>query len=198
MDPVRFLSNASSGALGLALAATLKSDGANVILVLGPTHLSLPSSFKTIRVVTALEMRTQVQKYLPKSDVFISSAAVGDWRFEKTSHEKLKKGALKKMQVTLVRNPDILAEAGSWKKKHNPSLVLVGFGLETSNGIKAGQKKLQEKNLDLIVVNSPKTFSSNHIQSTWIEHPRTIKKESVMTKRQFSKKMSRWIETHGH
>lgn len=197
MDPVRFLSNASSGAVGIEIANAAQKSGAKVILILGPTHLSPLPTVKTIRVVTAVEMNSQVKKYLNTSDIFIASAAVGDWRFKNPASQKIKKGQKDQMHVALVRNPDILGQAGVFKKRHK-NLILVGFALETRDQIHEARKKLVRKNLDLIVANDPRTFASEKIKSTWIDRYGDIKKQALLNKSVFAKKMLGWISRYEH
>ncbi len=163
-------------------------------LVLGPTGLTAPSSIDVLPVQTAQEMSRAVQKRLPRTDVFIAAAAVGDWRFEKISRHKIKKGRSKKMKVSLVRNPDILAEAGRWKARKKNELVLIGFALETKNVEQAALQKLKEKNLDLIVANTPATFSSSIIRPTFIDKSWRAQRFAPMAKAKFSKVLAGWIK----
>ncbi len=197
MDPVRFLSNASSGRVGIEIAKAARKMGAEVVLVLGPTHLSPPSSVKTIRVTTAVEMNSHVQKYLKTSNVFIATAAVGDWRFKNPASQKIKKGRQTQMHVSLIRNPDILAQAGVFKKRRK-DLILVGFALETKDQVDEARKKLARKNLDLIVANDPRSFSSEKIKSTWIDCHGEIKKQELLPKTAFAKKLLAWISRYEH
>lgn len=194
MDPVRYLSNASSGSVGIELAKTLQKKGHAVTLILGPTPLPAPARVKTIPIETALEMQAAVRKKLPATDVFIAAAAVGDWRFRTVSKTKLKKGHARSMTVSLVRNPDILAEAG--QKKYRHKYTLIGFALETSNSISAAKKKIKEKKLDLIVANDPSSFSSMHIKPTLIDASGRITRYPRLSKTRFSTIIASWIEAH--
>jgi phosphopantothenoylcysteine decarboxylase/phosphopantothenate--cysteine ligase len=149
MDPVRFITNRSSGKMGYALAKIARRRGAEVILISGPTSLSLPRrDIETILVRTAEEMRKAVFAHLEGSSVVIKTAAVSDYRPKVISEKKIKKGD-SEYTLALERTKDILEELG--KKKENR--ILVGFAAETEDLIAHAQKKLQEKNLDLIVVN---------------------------------------------
>lgn len=195
MDPVRFLSNASSGSVGFEIANACRKKGAKVILILGPTHRVPPASVKTVHVTTALEMDSQVKKYLKISNAFVASAAVGDWRFQRVAKDKLKKGRQAHLRVTLVRNPDILAQAGLVRKRR-ADLVLVGFALETKNILMEAKKKLIQKNLDLIVANGPNSFSSNKIKSTWIDRQGDIVPQPLLTKKEFARRLVKWIYEH--
>jgi phosphopantothenoylcysteine decarboxylase/phosphopantothenate--cysteine ligase len=149
IDPVRFITNRSSGKMGYALAKMAKRRGAEVILVAGPVSLPLPGrDIKWIPVRTAEEMRKDVLTHLEGSTVVIKAAAVSDYRPKMISQKKMKKGDSERTLV-LERTEDILGEIG--KKKENR--VLVGFAAETEDLISNARKKLEEKNLDFIVVN---------------------------------------------
>jgi len=147
-DPVRFITNYSSGKMGYALAITARKRGANVTLISGPASLPVPKGMNFISVSTAVDMRNAVMKHLKSATVVIKSAAVADYRPAIRSESKMKKrqGPL---TVTLERNPDIIEEIG--KKKGNR--ILVGFAVETENLIKNARGKLVRKNMDIIVAN---------------------------------------------
>ncbi|RMF84039.1 MAG: bifunctional phosphopantothenoylcysteine decarboxylase/phosphopantothenate--cysteine ligase CoaBC [Nitrospinota bacterium] len=148
LDAVRFLSNPSSGKMGYAIAQAAQRRGARVVLISGPTHLSPPPAVECIRVTTAREMYDAVMAHLAESDVVIKAAAVSDFRPQTTAPHKLKK---EEMTPTLLleRNPDILAEVG--QRKGNK--ILVGFAAETEAFMANAWKKMERKNLDLVVVN---------------------------------------------
>jgi phosphopantothenoylcysteine decarboxylase/phosphopantothenate--cysteine ligase len=147
-DPVRYISNRSSGRMGYALAQAALRRGAEVTLISGPTPLIPPAGVRVIRVRTALEMLREVSRNFQRTDIFVSCAAVADYRPKKREKKKIKKG--KSVTLVLDENPDILKEISRKKGKK----ILVGFALETENLIKNAQAKLKEKNLDLIVANS--------------------------------------------
>lgn len=151
IDPVRFIGNRSSGKMGIALAEQAALLGANVTLVLGPTHLS-PSSekIKLLRVETALEMAGVMEEFFSESDVTILSAAVADYAPQETATQKIK-SKTSELSIQLKKTIDIAALLGS-KKKENQ--ILVGFALETEKEIEHALGKLEKKNLDLIVLNS--------------------------------------------
>jgi len=153
LDPVRFISNASSGKMGYALAEVAQERGAEVILVSGPTSITPPEEVKTIFVESALEMEKEVVSHFPGADVIIASAAVSDYRPEKREKEKIKSG-LNRKTMNLVRNPDILSEMSKQKGRK----FLVGFALETRDLEKNAWEKLKEKNLDMVVANSPQAL----------------------------------------
>jgi phosphopantothenoylcysteine decarboxylase/phosphopantothenate--cysteine ligase len=149
MDPVRFITNRSSGKMGHALAKVARRRGAKVILISGPTSLSLVRrDIQYVPVQTAEEMRKAVFAHLEGSSVVIKAAAVSDYRPKVISAKKIKKGD-PEYTLALEKTKDILEELG--KKKENR--ILVGFAAETEDLVAQAQKKLQEKNLDLIVVN---------------------------------------------
>jgi len=148
LDPVRFLSNRSSGKMGYALAEAACYRGAEVTLISGPSNLKPPFGCKIIKVETALEMRKAVMNCFSEADVVIKAAAVSDYRPVKKEEKKIKKGAAS-LELLLVKNPDILEELGRMKT----SQILVGFAAETEKVREYAAEKLKEKNLDLIVAN---------------------------------------------
>ncbi|MBW6463274.1 MAG: bifunctional phosphopantothenoylcysteine decarboxylase/phosphopantothenate--cysteine ligase CoaBC [Bacillota bacterium] len=147
-DPVRYLSNPSTGLMGYALARALSERGAEVTLVSGPTHLNVPAGVKLISITTADEMYKSVTELYPETDLVVKTAAVSDFRPLKSSGEKIKKNEAA-LTLELAPNPDILLELGQKKKNQ----VLVGFAAETGNAVEKARGKLSDKNLDLIVVN---------------------------------------------
>ncbi len=149
IDPVRFISNRSSGKMGYALAKAAVSRGARVILVSTPTSLEVPAGVELVRVESALEMKEAVMKYYPQCQVVIKAAAVADYRCETVSVQKIKKSE-DSLTLKLIRNPDILAELGKIKKDN---VTLVGFAAETENLEYNARHKMTAKNTDLIVAN---------------------------------------------
>jgi phosphopantothenoylcysteine decarboxylase/phosphopantothenate--cysteine ligase len=149
IDPVRFISNRSSGRSGLQLAQEAVKRGiAEIIFITGPTCFS-PKGVTIIPVETALEMRSQLQRFSDDADVIIMSAAVSDYRVVKYSFKKIKKDQ-DTLMLQLVKNPDLLFELGQRKKPHQ---VLVGYAAETHNIFQHAEKKFEKKNLDLLVLN---------------------------------------------
>ncbi|MCX7919837.1 MAG: bifunctional phosphopantothenoylcysteine decarboxylase/phosphopantothenate--cysteine ligase CoaBC [bacterium] len=148
IDPVRFISNPSSGKMGFALARVAKSRGATVILISGPTQLRVPFGVTYIQVKTAQEMLNAVNQYYPQSQIVVMAAAVADFRPKKMSKRKVKK-EIAELSIPLERTPDILAELG--KRKGNK--ILIGFAAESDDIISNAQEKLKKKNLDFIVAN---------------------------------------------
>ncbi len=148
LDPVRFLTNRSSGKMGYALARAAWRRGAEVTLVSGPTALPDPYGVEVIRVRTALDMLSALWERFPQADALLMAAAVGDYRAESLAEQKMKRGP-QAVRVNLVQNPDILREVGKLKTHQ----VMVGFAAETGEFITEARRKLREKNLDLIVAN---------------------------------------------
>ncbi len=148
IDPVRHISNRSSGKTGFALAEAAQRRGARVILVTGPTHLEAPLGVTCIRIQTALEMRQAVLDHYGEADVVIKTAAVADFRPKFVAQDKVKKDAAE-LSIPLERNPDILAELG----QHKGQRVLVGFAAETQDLMANAAQKVRTKHLDFIVAN---------------------------------------------
>lgn len=148
IDPVRFISNRSSGRMGYALAEAAKSRGARVILISGPVELKPPAGIDTVQVRTAGEMRDAVMAHLKESTVIIKSAAVADYHVASVPQHKIKKTAAR-MSLELDPTPDILAEIGRDKGDR----LLVGFAAETDHLIEEGRRKLTTKNCDMVVAN---------------------------------------------
>jgi phosphopantothenoylcysteine decarboxylase/phosphopantothenate--cysteine ligase len=148
LDPVRFLSNRSSGKMGYALAEAAAARGAHVILVSGPTALTAPAGVDIIHVETAEEMYQTVLAKIEPARVIIKAAAVSDYRPKQKAERKIKKEQAVS-EIALEPTPDILAEIGKRKGKR----ILVGFAAETEDLVANARKKLQRKNLDLVVAN---------------------------------------------
>jgi phosphopantothenoylcysteine decarboxylase/phosphopantothenate--cysteine ligase len=146
IDPVRFLSNRSSGKMGHAIAEAVRSRGGEVVFISGPTNLDFPG---TIPVRSTREMRDAVLEHLPGVDVVIKAAAPLDFRPQNIAPQKIKKNE-QSLDITFERTPDILSEIGKCKN----GKLLVGFAAETENHVASAREKLTAKNLDLIVVNS--------------------------------------------
>lgn len=152
LDPVRFLSNASTGKMGHALAATAQQRGARVTLISGPTHLPPPPGVELVRITTAAEMATAVLDHAQEYSLIAKCAAVSDFRPATPEKHKVKKTAAP-TTLTLLANQDILHELGK-RKRHAPSFpFLLGFAAESGNHRAEGLRKLRAKNLDLLVVN---------------------------------------------
>ena len=152
IDPVRFISNFSSGKMGFALAEECASRGAQVTLVAGPVTLKTHNSLiERIDVTTAVEMHDAVMQALPQSDAIILCAAVADYRVENVADSKIKREKTENPVIQLTPNPDIARAVGQAKRQDQ---VSVGFALETDNETVNAQGKLERKNLNFIVMNS--------------------------------------------
>ncbi|MFA5859338.1 MAG: bifunctional phosphopantothenoylcysteine decarboxylase/phosphopantothenate--cysteine ligase CoaBC [Elusimicrobiota bacterium] len=173
IDPVRYITNASTGKMGTALAVAMKYAGANVVFVKGATVESTPPVDKVVTVDSAEQMYDACNKYFTEADVFISVAAVSDYRADKVVRSKIKSGK-DGLQLMLVPNRDILFELAANKADK----VVVGFSLETEDLVNNSVQKLKKKNLDLIVANTAEVIGSNDTSVVIITS--TGKKERVV------------------
>ncbi|MCR4818759.1 MAG: bifunctional phosphopantothenoylcysteine decarboxylase/phosphopantothenate--cysteine ligase CoaBC [Fretibacterium sp.] len=151
LDPVRFISNPSTGRMGLAMAREAWRRGAEVRVVLGPIEAPCPlHGFEVLPVVSALEMRDAVTASLPWAHVIVKAAAVGDYRAKQRAERKVKREGREELSIELTQNPDIAAEVGSSKR---PDQILIGFAAETDDLLRNARAKLESKGLDAILVN---------------------------------------------
>ncbi|WP_372627041.1 bifunctional phosphopantothenoylcysteine decarboxylase/phosphopantothenate--cysteine ligase CoaBC [Arsukibacterium sp.] len=150
LDPVRYLSNHSSGKMGFALAAAAAAMGADVTLISGPVQLTAPVGVKRIDVISAEQMHEAALKAAVQSDIFIGCAAVADYRAAEVATSKLKKGSSEQLQLTLIKNPDIIAAVAGLTKQRP---FTVGFAAETDDVLGYARKKLTSKKLDMICAN---------------------------------------------
>lgn len=150
IDPVRYITNHSTGKMGIAIVNALLNAGAEVFLVNGPIQLPVPAGAKAVSVITAEEMMTQCTRLFPEMDAAILTAAVADYRPSRVAQNKIKKGD-GTWSLELEKTGDILHTLGGMKKKEQ---TLVGFALETDNEVANAMSKLERKNLDMIVLNS--------------------------------------------
>lgn len=150
MDPVRFISNHSSGKQGYAIAKAAKAMGANVILVSGPVQLEKIEGIQTIDVTSALDMFEAIKQSADKADYIIMAAAVSDYRPENIAEHKIKKSD-DTIEMTFVKNPDILAYLGQCKTKKQ---IICGFAMETQDLDKNAKEKLEKKNCDMLIANN--------------------------------------------
>jgi phosphopantothenoylcysteine decarboxylase/phosphopantothenate--cysteine ligase len=151
LDPVRMITNRSSGRMGFALAEAAHARGAEVTLVSGAVSVDPPHGITRVPVATALEMRDAMRAAAVKADVILMAAAVADYRPAEAARDKIKRNG-DGMTLALEPNPDILAGLGAARR---PGQVLVGFALETRDGVTHARRKLREKKVDVIVLNSP-------------------------------------------
>lgn len=149
IDPVRYLTNHSSGKMGYALAAAALAQGARVTLISGPVQLDTPAGAEVVSVMTADDMLSAAQTACQDADIFIAAAAVADFRAASVATSKLKKGDAESMTLELARNPDIVATIKASQK----ALFTVGFAAETDHLVKHAGDKMERKQLDMVVAN---------------------------------------------
>lgn len=150
IDPVRYLTNDSSGKMGYAIAEAAQQRGAEVTLVSGPVHIPAPAGVTVVPVTSTMSLYECMMERCSQQDIIIQAAAPADYRVEHIADQKIKKNAGEAFVLTLVENPDIAKAVGQRKQ---PGQVLVGFAAETQNVMSNAQSKLEKKNLDLIVAN---------------------------------------------
>jgi len=195
LDPVRFLSNRSSGKMGYELAAEALWRGGEVVLISGPTALVPPVKAVVINVQTAAEMAREVYRNLPGADVLVMAAAVSDFKFESMAPQKIKKSKVP-TKVGIIRTEDILA--GVRQKKRKKGLVVVGFAAETEHVKRNALAKLLEKKLDLMVANDVASgeigFESDFNQVILIDRRGVVAETDRLTKREISRLIMDKIE----
>jgi phosphopantothenoylcysteine decarboxylase/phosphopantothenate--cysteine ligase len=195
LDPIRFLSNRSSGKMGYELAAEALRRGGEVVLISGPTALVPPVKAAVITVETAAEMAREVYKNLPGSDVLVMAAAVSDFKFESAALQKIKKNKAP-AKVGIIRTEDILADVR--QKKRKKGLIVVGFAAETEDVKRGALAKLREKKLDLIVANDVSSgetgFESDFNQVILIDKRGVVAETERLTKREISRLIMDKIE----
>ncbi|EOD01311.1 bifunctional phosphopantothenoylcysteine decarboxylase/phosphopantothenate--cysteine ligase CoaBC [Caldisalinibacter kiritimatiensis] len=186
IDPVRYLTNHSSGKMGYAIAEEAEKMGAEVILISGPTHLKAPDGVEVVRINTTQQMFNEIEKRFNGCDVLIKAAAPLDYKPEEVYNNKIKKGN-GKLELSFTRNPDILKYFGNNKKDQ----IVVGFAAETDNVLENGRKKMKNKNLDFIVVNDVSNkdagFKKETNVATIIDKEGTEKSYPKMSKRELAK-----------
>ena len=194
IDPIRFISNESSGKQGYAIADRLSQLGAKTTLVSGPTHLDPPANCNLIKVRSANDMLNACENSLP-SDIAVCAAAVGDFKVEKFNNEKIKKSG-NTLNLELNENVDILKSIGTRNSKR-PKLV-IGFAAETNNLIENATKKLNSKGSDWIIANdvsNGKVIGKNHNEICVVSN-RGVENWPEMTKSDVAKKLSQRIVDH--
>lgn len=193
LDPVRFISNRSTGKMGFALAQAAAEAGHTVTLVAGPVTLPTPAGVRRIDVCTALEMLDAVTQALPACEAFISCAAVADWRPETCSSTKLKKSEMSGT-LRLVRNPDILRTVRPLKGTRK----FVGFAAETGEPTAEAARKLREKGLDLIVANDVTApgagFATETNRVTLLTPDGSREALPLMDKLEVARRIIAWLE----
>jgi phosphopantothenoylcysteine decarboxylase / phosphopantothenate---cysteine ligase len=187
IDPVRFISNRSSGKMGSALARAAFEAGAEVTLVAGPTDITPEPGIDVVKVESTEEMYRAVKTHFAKSDILIMAAAPADFKAEKSAEHKIKKGGT--LLLKLTPTIDIL---NSLKKTRKKNQKVVGFALETENGIKNARAKLKEKGLDLIVLNTFENaapFDSDSNKVTLIDKSGQVESLPVMSKLELARRL---------
>jgi phosphopantothenoylcysteine decarboxylase/phosphopantothenate--cysteine ligase len=157
IDPIRYISNPASGYLGYKISEIFSKEGANVILISGPTHLPPPvaRNITFVAASTASDMYNSVRKFYPSCDIFISTAAVSDWTIQEPSATKIKKTNKNKvLTLVLTETVDILKECA----KDKGNRLLIGFAVETEDLVENAKKKMEEKKLDMVVVTTPESM----------------------------------------
>ncbi|MBS0358032.1 MAG: bifunctional phosphopantothenoylcysteine decarboxylase/phosphopantothenate--cysteine ligase CoaBC [Proteobacteria bacterium] len=191
IDPVRFITNHSSGKMGFALAEAARDAGANVTLITGPVSLATPPGIDRINVTNASEMFDAVMEHIDHADVFIANAAVSDYRCEQIASQKLKKSS-ERVTLNLIPNPDILSEVANRTKKP----FCVGFAAETEKIIEHAEQKLKNKSCDMIVANLVNEegigFGSDHNAVTVIT-PKEKFEISKSSKKQIARQLIQLI-----
>jgi phosphopantothenoylcysteine decarboxylase/phosphopantothenate--cysteine ligase len=185
IDPVRVLTNRSSGRMGFALAAAARDRGAAVTLVAGPTSVAPPEGVTLVRVETAAEMERAMEKAAPAADLVLMAAAVADYRPARPGREKLKRGAAA-LTLTLEPTHDILARLTAARRRGQ---VIVGFALETSRGLARARAKLHAKGLDLIVLNAPADSLGRDTNRVTLVEPKTQRRLPELSKREVAEQI---------
>ncbi|MBS1252240.1 MAG: Coenzyme A biosynthesis bifunctional protein CoaBC [Anaerolineales bacterium] len=191
IDPVRYISNHSSGRMGYAVAEAVRDLGARVTLVSGPTALRAPAGVEFVAVTSTHEMRDAVLDVLPDVDAVVGAAAVTDYGPAVSSEQKIKK-AEGGFSLELVHNPDILMDVKAWKEaRERTHPIIIGFAAETENLIENAQNKLVRKRMDLIVANLvPATFGSDRSQATLIQVDQPVERLPSLTKTELADKLA--------
>lgn len=188
-DDVRFLSNPSTGRTGFAIAEEAAKRGHRVTLIYGPVGLPLPASVIAVPVETASQMARAVRRAFARADVLVMTAAVCDYRPAERVRGKIKKSR-RPIRVTLLPTEDILEGLG----RRKGGRILVGFAVESSNELAAPRRKLEKKNLDLVVGNSPRTFGSDRIRAVLLYRDGRCESLAEMDKRKFARELLDRIE----
>lgn len=150
IDPVRFISNHSSGKMGFAVADAARARGAEVTVVAGVTTAEIPNGVKVIRALSAGEMHAAVMKELPEATIFVGAAAVADYAPANAADAKIKKDGIESLTLKLTKTPDILSDVSAHRTN---GLLVVGFAAETNNVVEYARSKMKKKNLDIVVAN---------------------------------------------
>ncbi|KRN43522.1 phosphopantothenoylcysteine decarboxylase phosphopantothenate cysteine ligase [Fructilactobacillus fructivorans] len=191
IDPVRYLSNKSSGKMGYAIAEVAQRMGANVTLISANSHCQVPSGVKVINVYSAAQLEQQVQANFPHNRVLIMAAAVSDFKPDHVSSQKIKKDLdHDSLDLHLIKNHDVVSRVAKTKK---PDQIVIGFAAETNHPVENATQKLKQKHLDLIVLNDVSNsaigFNSDNNQVSIISDKGLIKKTNVESKSKIAKEI---------
>lgn len=181
LDPVRYITNHSSGKMGYEIARAARNMGAEVTLISGPVSIAAPSDVHVVPIVSANDMFTAVKEHYKDMDIVIKAAAVGDYRPQIIAENKIKKQG-DTLEIKFVKNPDILAYLGEHKKEDQ---VICGFAMETQNLIENAKEKLTKKNCDMIIANNLKVEGAGFQTDTNVAT--IIQKDSIETLEKMSK-----------
>ena len=194
IDPIRFISNRSTGKMGYAIAEAGVAHGHDVVLVSGPAHIHAPTGARLIKVVTCEEMLGAVRGNIDWCEAFIMTAAVADWRPREVGLRKLKKAEMP-ANLALERTPDIITAVGGRKGNR----IYVGFAAETQNIISEARRKISEKGLDLIVANdvtrADSGFESDTNKVALVTAGGGVEELPLMSKHMVAEKILEWIES---
>jgi phosphopantothenoylcysteine decarboxylase / phosphopantothenate---cysteine ligase len=185
LDPVRVLTNRSSGRMGTALAEAARDRGAEVTMVAGVSSVEPPSGVHRITVTTAAEMEKAMTSLVARADLVLMAAAVADYRPARVTHEKMKRGR-SALTLELLPNPDILAGLAS---RRRPGQTFVGFALETSRGVANARAKLRAKGLDLVVLNSPRAGIGGETNQVTLVEPQRARALPMLPKREVAEQV---------
>ncbi|MFT5288497.1 MAG: phosphopantothenoylcysteine decarboxylase/phosphopantothenate--cysteine ligase [Planctomycetota bacterium] len=185
IDPVRYLTNESSGKMGFEMARAAAERGDEVVLVAGPVHLETPPGVTRIDVVSARDMLRAVREQFKAADVLIMCAAVADWRPKRRLAGKWRKkdGGAEEANIELVKNPDIIATVA----KNKGERLVIGFALETGQGLARARKKLQRKNADFVVLNDASALKADRTSVTILGSDGSTRRLENKTKRAVAK-----------
>lgn len=203
IDPVRFISNYSTGTLGYILAKMAKARGHQVTLISGPTQLNAPKGVAKVDVETASQMEQAVARTFPRADALVMSAAVADFRPIRVAARKIKRsgvaGSLRLWQLEFIENPDIVAEVARHRKEYQ---IIVGFALETENLLPNARQKLKSKDLDAIVATrlSPKRkdsgpFGQDPVEGAILDRAGRVKSFRALSKPRLAARILDTVET---
>ena len=185
IDPIRFISNRSTGVMGYQIAAVARARGHNVVLISGPTRHAPPAGVRFIPIVTVAELKKAVLSSVTHADCLFMVAAVSDWYLPRAPKHKIKR-ARRTLTLSLKSTPDILKAAGIRKSR----CILVGFSLETTNPLAAAKKKLHDKHIDMIVANTLHgtkiPFGNTPLQSCIIDTSGRVEHLPLLSKRELA------------